>query len=188
MTIYLGAHTDDIELGCGGSIVKDSYGFTFTCTSAFRHLLPEMLNSFKVLGINHDTKIRQDFQHRNIDRQMLLDELIKIRDKYNPTTVFTHSSFDTHQDHQVIHNETLRAFKHCNIIGYQLPWNDLKGSKYTYYKGIDLKKKQEALKCYKSQRNRTYFNGKYQASLAMVAGQECGKKFAEKFEVIRWID
>jgi LmbE family N-acetylglucosaminyl deacetylase len=192
MILCLGAHPDDIELGLGGYLAqskKQRVGVVFTCQSAFRHLLPEMTKSWSILNINYDHNNRQDFSHRNIDRQKLLDELLILNEKYKPEIVFTHSSFDTHQDHKVVYHETVRAFKKTCILGYQLPWNDVNGSKYTYYKRIGDKAfndKLDALKCYESQQNKTYFSEQYQEAIAMVNGVECGEKLAEKFEVIRW--
>jgi LmbE family N-acetylglucosaminyl deacetylase len=194
MILCLGAHPDDIELGLGGYLAqskKQRVGVTFTCQSAFRHLLPEMLTSWNLLDLNFDHNNLQDFKHREFNRQNLLDSLIELREKYKPEIVFTHSSFDTHQDHKIVHEETVRAFKKTTILGYQLPWNDLNGSKYTYYKKIGpaaFNCKLEALKCYESQKERTYFTDEYQEAILMVNGIECGEKMAEKFEVIRYIE
>lgn len=194
MVLFLGAHTDDIELGCGGYIAstkKEIVGVTFTCHSAFRHLLPEMVSSFNILNIKYDANNRQDFKHRDIDRQALLDEMITLREKYKPEIVFTHSSFDKHQDHKVVHDESVRAFKHSKLLGYQLGWNDVYGSKYTFYRGVSdraFNMKLDALACYKSQQDRTYFTDRYQESVMMVNGVESGNKLAEKFEVIRWVE
>jgi LmbE family N-acetylglucosaminyl deacetylase len=193
MILCLGAHPDDIELGAGGTIAlgeKEVVGITFTCQSAFKHLLPEMLNSWKILGIKYVPEFDQNHKHRDLDRQAILDTMIRIREHFKPEVVLTHSSFDTHQDHKVIHEETARAFKHSTILGYCLPWNDINGSSYRHFEKLPaevVKRKFAALCEYKSQSERTYFNLEYQKALLLVNGQQCGSRFAEKFEVIRQI-
>ena len=193
MILFLGAHPDDIELGCGGSVSKtedDKIGVTFTCQSDFKHMKEEMLNSWKILGLQYK-EVKQDFKHRQFDRQELLDTLITLRDEYKPRLVLTHSSFDIHQDHRVIHEETVRAFKHVSILGYNLEWNNVGQNNFPFYVTLtadNVNAKIQSLACYKSQWNRTYFDSAYQRAQLIVNGQQCGSTWAEKFEVIRWIE
>ena len=55
-----------------------------------------------------------------------MEELIAFRKKIGQVNmVVLPSSNDIHQDHQVIHQEGIRAFKHSRILGYELVWNNL---------------------------------------------------------------
>ena len=56
-----------------------------------------------------------DFPVRNFQehRQAILDKLIQLKMNLNP--IWLPNSDDVHQDHQVIHQEGIRAFKHCCI-------------------------------------------------------------------------
>ena len=192
MILCIGAHPDDIELGLGGllaSTSEEKVGICLTLNSGFRNMIPELVESWNILGVKR-SGLREDFKHRDLERQAVLDLLIQAGKIYKPDVVFTHSSFDTHQDHKVVHEETVRAFKHKKIMGYQLPWNDVYGSRYNYYRPMhdeSFANKLKVLQCYKSQSERTYFAPQYQEAIAMVNGIECGVKRAEKFEVIRWI-
>ena len=51
--------------------------------------------------------------------------LIQLRNDIQPDLVVIPCSQDVHQDHQTIHNEAVRAFRHISIIGYELIWNNL---------------------------------------------------------------
>lgn len=194
MILCLGAHTDDQELGAGATLAgidDEKVGFTFTCHSAFSHLLPEMTAAWDILNIKYMPHLDQNFKHRDFNRQQVLDTLITLRDTFKPTIVFTHSSFDCHPDHKVVYEETVRAFKHSTILGYNLEWNNVTGSNFRCYKAVpysSVQKKLNALKCYESQQHRTYFDPEYQKAQLIINGQQIDTYYAEKFEVIRWVE
>ena len=133
-------HTDDVELGCGATLARcleDEAGVHVAAFSTARQSLPE--------GMEVDTLKRSfmrrwgimifriihlhlfDFQVRRLHdkRQEVLDQLVDLKNKIDPDIIFTPSSNDQHQDHQVVNRETLRAFKSKTILGYELPWNNL---------------------------------------------------------------
>jgi len=193
MILFLSAHPDDAELGAGATIsgMKDKIGFCLTAHSAFKHLLPEMLKAWQVLGIEYLIQWDQGFKHREFDRQQVLDTFIRLRDYYRPALVFTHSSFDCHPDHKVVYEESIRAFKHSTILGYDLPWNNVTGSDFRYYRKVnvhEVQKKRQALKCYESQAHRTYFEPEFQRAQMVMNGQACNSLYAERFELIRYVD
>lgn len=197
--LCVGAHPDDPDLGCGGVISKLTtsknntvFGYVATRNSArFMKLgmRGELREAWKVLGIR-EVEASQNHKPREFDRQKLLDELIKVRDDVKPDLVLTHSSGEVHQDHSIVHDESKRAFKHSSILGYSFGWNQLTGTdNRAFYslKEVDVKNKLDALKCYRSQGHRPYFNEDYQRSLLISNGLMVNKQYAESFEVIRWI-
>jgi LmbE family N-acetylglucosaminyl deacetylase len=120
-------------------------------------------------------------------RQAILEELIRINKAWEPQTVFVPAEHDVHQDHQVIYAEGLRAFKNCNLLGYELPWNNVRFSP-TYFEKVsenDLLLKQKSLQEYKSQAARSYMQPDFIKSLATVRGIQGSTKFAEAFELYR---
>jgi len=115
--------------------------------------------------------------------------LIEIRDDIKPDIIFTPSSFDTHQDHQTVREETLRAFKECTILGYEQPWNNITFNTLAFIPLNDehIERKIDALKCYEIQKYRKYLNPEFIRGLAQTRGTQINEKYAEAFEVIRWV-
>ena len=103
--------------------------------------------------------------------------------------VFLPAASDVHQDHHVVHQEGLRAFKNTTLAGYELPWNNYSFSTNFFIKlsEEDVAKKIDALKHYKSQSHRPYMKEEFVRSLATIRGVQCGNKFAEAFEIYRLI-
>lgn len=192
--LCVGSHPDDVELGCGGTVSRlkrEKYGYVPTLNSQrfiSLGMKKELRKAWDILGIKQ-TSLPQDHQGRDFDRQKILDDLILLRNEIKPNLVITHGANDVHQDHKVLHEESVRAFKHSSILGYTFPWNELCNN-YTYFSELSAKEvetKLKALACYKTQKHRPYFNEDYQRSLLISNGLRINKPFAEAFEVIRWI-
>ena len=96
---------------------------------------------------------------------------------------------DLHQDHSIIAMEGLRAFKKTSILGYEIPWNNMnfRTQCFITFSEEYLDKKLNALKCYRSQMGRHYASEQFVRSLALTRGIQIGARYAEVFEVIRWI-
>lgn len=202
--LVLAPHTDDGELGCGGTISKltldnaDVYYMVFSvCTRSLPEglkpntLTEEVTQATKKLGIPNENLIIHDYDVRvfNEYRQNILDDMIKFRNEHNPSLIFLPSRSDIHQDHEVITNEGVRAFKKSNILGYEMPWNNLTfdTSCFSILDKKHLETKIDALNEYNSQKNRPYFNEDFIRSLAITRGTQIGSTYAEAFEVIRMI-
>ncbi|MFN7591899.1 MAG: PIG-L deacetylase family protein [Bacteroidota bacterium] len=202
--LVLAPHTDDGELGCGGTIAKfiesgkDVYyvAFSLCRKSLGEGLAPDTLEkevkaATMVLGISQKNLHLYDYDVRNFyaNRQEILEDMVRLKKEINPTLVLTPCSTDLHQDHQVIHNESLRAFKDVSIIGYELPWNNLsiKTNFFIKLEERHVMRKVEALKEYKSQSHRPYCNENFLRSLATARGVQTGAAFAEAYEVLKFI-
>jgi len=204
--LIISPHTDDAELGCGGSIAKfvemgkDVHLLAFSLaeksipegfeTNSTKN---EMIEACKILGLKENNLKILDFETRVFPqhRQEILDDLIKIRNEINPEIVMVPSLKDTHQDHQVVTNESLRAFKKSSlsIYGYEQPWNCFTFDTNTFVELEEhhIEKKIEALKQYRSQSIKEYFDNEFIKGLARTRGVTIGKKYAESFEVIKQI-
>ena len=124
-------------------------------------------------------------------RQEILDRLVKVRNNYKPNLVIGPSIHDFHQDHQVVANEMIRAFKtHASIICYELPWNYIEFNTQLFVELNEnhISSKVEILQFYKSQMEmyRQYFSDEYARGLASVRGTQIRARYAEAFEVVRW--
>ena len=106
-----------------------------------------------------------------------------------PTLVFMPSFNDLHQDHHIIAQEGIRAFKKTTILAYEMPWNNITFSTQLFIKlqkkHIDIKI--SALKQYQSQSEKAYANEDFVRSLARTRGVSIDADFAESFEVVRWV-
>lgn len=202
--LVLAPHTDDGELGCGGTIARycregrEVYYVAFSiCTRSLPEglapdtLAKEVAAATKVLGIPSENLILYDYDVRRFKefRQDILEEMVKIGRQLKPDLVFVPSPTDIHQDHQVISEEGLRAFKNTTVLGYEMPWNNLSFNtrSFSILSDEDVTTKVEALKAYKSQAHRSYINENFIRSLATTRGVQIGATWAEAFEVIRFI-
>jgi LmbE family N-acetylglucosaminyl deacetylase len=202
--LILAPHIDDGEFGCGGSISrwvgegKDVYYVAF---SSARKSIPqgmpknilekEVQEATQILGIPTGNLILFKYPVREFPsyRQQILEDMIRLGNELNPELVLLPSTNDTHQDHQTISQEGFRAFKKISMVGYEMPYNNLNFSTNLFV-GLEeehLRKKVQALKCYKSQAHRAYATPDFIKSLASVRGTQIGIKYAEAFEVIRWV-
>ncbi len=203
--LVLAPHTDDGELGCGGSIAKycaEGKEVHYASFSLCRKSLPEGFPedtlekecraATQELGIKPARLHFFDFEVREFDanRQPILEELVILSKTIQPGLVFIPSSSDNHQDHQVIHTEALRAFKNCSVLGYELPWNhsSFRSTHFIRLSGEDIPKKIKAISAYQSQSHRNYMQEDFIRSLAKVRGVQCGSEYAEAFEVYRMIE
>lgn len=200
--LVLAPHTDDGELGAGGFLSKlamNGANISYVAFSSAAESLPkgyakdtlvkEVKLATSVLGVS-DVVVK-DYPVRNFDvhRQAILDDLIKIRKENNFDLVLIPSTSDVHQDHQVIMQEGIRAFKNTTILGYELIWNsfDFKNHLYVKLDEADVMAKVNALQKYASQAHRPYMSEEFVRSLAYTRGLQVNHKYAECFEVIRWV-
>lgn len=198
-------HTDDGEIGCGGTIVRYIeeghrvfyVAFSIARTSAVQNGFPENVLEIEVkkatdvLGIPQNQLILFDFPVRKFPefRQDILEEMIKLRKQIQPDVIFVPSTNDIHQDHQVVAKEGLRAFKKHTILGYEEPWNNIvfESRSFVVLEKRHIEKKIEALKCYESQRHRTYLTERAVWGISELRGTQLEGGYAESFEVLRWI-
>jgi LmbE family N-acetylglucosaminyl deacetylase len=202
--LVLSPHTDDAELGCGGTIsrlIREGHTVSVAIFSLCDDSLPagfqpgtlrrECTNSLTSLGVLEENIFFYDYLVRvfNYSRQLILDDLIKLKKKINPEQVFIPSVDDYHQDHKTIADEGVRCFKNnCSILSYELIWNNTGFKNQVYYDLTedDIKNKIAALANYETQKHRIYFQNNFIESLATVRGAQNGIRYAEVFEVIRY--
>lgn len=206
--LLLSPHTDDIELGCGGSLIKfieeNIHEFHWMVFSTAEDSLPKKLPKntltcefeevLEDIGIPRKCADIFRFPVRNLQdhRQEVLDELIKKRDEFEPDLVIGPSMNDFHQDHSVVAHEMIRAFKSTSsIISYELPWNHVvfNTQMFVKLKKHHIERKYRVLRNYRSQleKERNYFSKEFIFGHAKMRGIQCNADYAEAFEVIRWV-
>jgi LmbE family N-acetylglucosaminyl deacetylase len=203
--LFLSPHTDDVELGSGGtlekfrengnnimiivfsegSIYNSDDGGKSTLKKEFKRTMKEaMIQNYKILNF----KIRE----LGYSRQEILEELVKVNDSFFPDLVVGPSLNDFHQDHQTIASEMVRAFKtEASIICYEMPWNHISFNTQLFVRleKKHIERKLSLLNHYKSQlkMKRPYFSSEFIYGLAKTRGVQCNSEYAEAFEVLRWI-
>jgi len=197
--LCLAPHADDAEISSGGTISRflreGKEVFVIVFSEAFdaqEHArLGEFYQATSELGIPKKNLFVYNFKDRELskDRQDILEIMLEIKTLVNPDLVLLPSPEDIHQDHQVVSQEGLRAFKDISIFGYEYPWNLLvfRTTCFVKLKGEDLERKIKALAQYKSQQYRNYFNPEVIKGWALTRGVACKTKYAESFEVLRLI-
>ena len=202
--LVLAPHTDDGELGCGGTMARLAeagcevryVAFSITTRSLPPGFEPDTLArevraATAELGIPESCLTVHDFDVRTFPerRQDILELLVALWEEWRPEVVFQPSHHDVHQDHQVVAAEGLRAFKRTTVLGYEIPWNnfDFAYGAYVALERSHLERKAAALARYSSQQHRRYADPEYLWALARTHGINVNREYAEVFQVYRLV-
>ena len=206
--LAIGAHLDDIEIACGGTLAKATQarhtvkvlimsksGYTNNDGKIQRSdelAVEEGVNALHTLGIT-DIDIL-DFPTKDIpfcsDVVHAIDLVIA---DFDPDIIFTHHPFDTHQAHEGVSKATIAASRRKNTVFFYEPITP-SGRSYVAFKPhlyVDIEptldKKIESLKCHTSEYNKFGAEDWIEGVRCRSGfrGYEIGKKFAEAFEILR---
>ena len=195
--LFLGAHPDDIEIGCGAflhNIVEQTEVLCVTLSDNqknpdLKNVKTEHHHALAVLGITPEKIVFGPFTTRVFPdaRQEILEYFLQLRRDFNPDLIFVHSKQDVHQDHLTMTDEALRAFRGITVLGF-----DVVRSSYGFFPHFlvevteeDVNKKIEALACYETYRDRYYFNSEVTRSIMIRHGALAERPFAEGFDILR---
>ena len=195
--IFIGAHPDDIELGCGALIANIQSKTDVHCVTLsdnqknpqLTNLVEEHYNSMSILGLKRDQVILGQFETRRFpeQRQDILEFMLALRKDLQPDMVFVHSAADLHQDHGAITQEALRAFRGISIFGF-----DVIRSSHGFFPTFllevepeDVEKKIKSLAAYKTYQDKYYFSPELTRSILIRNGAICERPFAEGFDMMR---
>ena len=204
--LAVGAHADDVEIGCGGAVAThvekgDTVILLIMAESSYTDYKGQVLrsidegtneeeNAAKILGAK---LINMGFKTKSVPYSSeSVESINKVIDDYNIDTIYTHWYHDTHQDHKRTTQSVLSAGRYIpNILMYEPEYpagRSYLGFRNQYYVDITptFKVKMDALKCHESQVKKygDAFLGAVGAR-AMHRGYEVGSKYAECFEVVR---
>lgn len=202
--LVMSPHTDDAELGCGGTMARwiDEGAEIFTAAfSTAETSLPPGSKPYRLkdechlaldeIGVPRDNRFIYDFPVRELGyhRQEVLEEMVRLAREVQPEVVLVPSGSDLHQDHSVVYHESVRAFRNFTMMGYELPWNHITFSTQAFVvlDEAHLRRKWAALTKYESQLEmaRPYFRYDFIESMARVRGVQVNAAFAEAYEAIR---
>ena len=194
---FIGAHPDDIELGCGALIARIAEKADVRCVTfsnnqknpLLKNLVEEHYASMQTLGVPRERVDLLDFETRRFQehRQEILETMISILRTDDPDIVFVHTKSDVHQDHGVLTQEALRAFRGRTVLGF-----DVIRSSYGFFPDFlvgvgeeDVQKKLDALACYKTYAEKYYFSPDITRATLIRNGAICERPYAEGFDILR---
>lgn len=195
--LCLGAHCDDIEIGCGGALLHllDTYEnihitwVLFTSTPARKIEAENGAKLFAEKAANLDIRIfdlRDGFlPYSGTEVKELFEEVKKTTPI--PDVIFTHYRNDLHQDHRKVSELTWNTFRNHLIFEYEIPkWDGDIGIPNTFFplsEEICKKKIAYLQQVYNSQQQKKWFTDDLFSSLMRIRGMECNSasNFAEAF-------
>lgn len=206
--LAIGAHFDDVELGCGGALARhvangDAVYVYIATVSGFVNqygqsvrgndvALAEAKKAMLVIGTNE--MICGKFKTLEVEFVDSLNvDIIKIVQEKQIDCVYTHWTGDIHHDHQAVARASLHSCRHVQkLLMYRSNWYhstmEFRGNFYvdiTQYWDI----KENAIRSHVSEMDRTgekWIN--FFKNEAENAGQRIGVKYAEVFEVVKWLE
>ncbi|MBI5637161.1 MAG: PIG-L family deacetylase [Nitrospinae bacterium] len=206
--LAIGAHFDDVELGCGGALAKHAQngdnvyvyvatvsGFTNQYNQTVRSseiALGEARVAMKILGVIE--MVCGKFKTLDVEFVDELNiEILKIVQEKKIDKVYAHWVGDIHHDHQAVAKASLHSCRHVpRMLMYRSNWYhstmEFRGNFY-----VDITKqwevKERAIQSHASEMYRTsskwvgFFKNE-----AENAGQRIGVNYAEVFEVVKWLE
>ncbi len=206
--LAVGAHLDDIEIACGGTLAKAvEYGHDVKVLIMSRSgytnkegmvqrsdevAVREGTAALYTLGIS-DVEIL-DFETKDIPfRSDVVNAIDVCMSAYDPDIIFTHHPFDTHQAHEGVSKASIAAARRKNTVFFYEPITPSGRSyvafKPTLYVDIEstLEKKIASLKCHTTEYNKFGAEDWIEGVRCRCGfrGYEIGKKYAEAFEILR---
>lgn len=194
--LCLGAHSDDIEIGCGGTILKLLQDYSNTTITWAVFSTPGERNAEAQKSASHflqDGKRRQiilkDFRDGFFpyDGAAIKECFEQLKLNVSPDLIFTHYRQDLHQDHRLIGELTWNTFRdHC-ILEYEIPKYDGDLGAPDVFVPLDekicAKKIELLLRHFQTQRNRRWFTEDTFRALMRLRGVEsqAQEEYAEAF-------
>ena len=194
--LCLGAHCDDIEIGCGGAILKfvgtmkEVYIYWVVFSSDGRRG-KEALKSAKDFLFDVKKKKIEINRFRNgffpYHGAEIKEYFEKLKQIFRPDIIFTHYRNDLHQDHRFINELTWNTFRDHLILEYEIPKFDGDLGSPNFFIHLDKilckAKTGKVLKYFKSQYEKEWFTEDTFLSLLRLRGVESNapKKYAEGF-------
>ena len=196
--LAIGAHPDDIELGCGGMLIKAARGgheidmYTLTRGGASgdpNERSRELRRSAQFIGAKHLWIDNFEDSKLSISND-LINHIEYFINKSNPDLILMHSQGDIHHDHRAIASATLEAARfNSNVLSYEIPLTRHFDPKIFYDISDVVYEKVELIEIFWSQQNKLYLKSNAIKGLAeyraLQSRLNTGVKYAEAFEALK---
>jgi LmbE family N-acetylglucosaminyl deacetylase len=191
--LCLGAHCDDIEIGCGGTVLALAGRAAdlvvrwevFTSTPARRREARACAERF-LRGVRAEVTVHA-YRDAFLPYEPRVKEAFEVLKAFEPDLILTHFRGDAHQDHRVVGELTWNTFRHHLILEYEIPKYDGDLGAPSVFVPLDPAvaedKVRHILECYKSQAGRPWFSRDVFMSLMRLRALEAhaGTDAAEAF-------
>ena len=184
--LFLGAHSDDIEIGCGGTILRlveeyPNLKVTWVVFGASGTRIDEAQKSAELFlsNITEKSIIIKSFRdgYFPYNGTEIKDCFEELKQQLNPDLIFTHYRNDLHQDHRLIEELTWNTWRNHLILEYEIPKYDGDVGNPNFFVPLNDKircKKVDLLtKYFQSQANKHWFTPETFNSLMCLRGIEC---------------
>lgn len=192
--LLLGAHSDDIEIGCGGTVLSltksnPDLEIRWIVFSAESDRAREARTSAR-LFLKEAGVAKVVLKHFKTSFFPTQEETIKryfetLKRSFRPDIVFTHYREDRHQDHRLLSDLTWNTFRDHFILEYEIPKYD--GDLGTPNLFVPLResvcrqKVQNLCRSFRSQEDKHWFSEDTFLGLMRLRGVECASRYAEAF-------
>jgi LmbE family N-acetylglucosaminyl deacetylase len=192
--LCLGAHSDDIEIGCGGTILQLTSAYPAASVCWIVCSASDTRKDEAHTGAN--LFLERASEKRVVVKQFresffpyagepLKEFFEEIKSGLDPDLVFTHYRHDLHQDHKVVSDLTWNTFRRALILEYEIPkWDGDLGVPNCYVQLSEalVERKIDAIcATFKSQQTRPWFTADTFRALMRLRGVESNVPFAEAF-------
>ncbi|RJP64843.1 MAG: PIG-L family deacetylase [Comamonadaceae bacterium] len=194
--LFIGAHCDDIEIGCGGTVIEllkrhphASVHWVVLSSGAQRR--PEALRAAQALlrGVRDKVVCIEDFRGSYFPSEMpaIKEYFETLKVSARPDVVFTHCRDDLHQDHRITGELTWNTFRDHLILEYEIPkYDGGLGSPSVFVpvsKAAVQRKVNLLMRTFKTQLQRTWFTPETFEAIMRLRGIECNAPsgYAEAF-------
>jgi len=200
--LALGAHCDDIEIGCGGTLLKlfEQYPINHIKWVVFasnEQRKQEAIDSAEAFlkGIDNKEIIVLDYKDAFLEQSKFEIKAFfeTIKKGFDPDLVFTHYRDDRHQDHRLLSDLAWNTFRSHLILEYEIPKydGDLGIPNCFFHLSSDIanKKVDILLDSFISQQGKHWFDKETFLSLMRIRGMEsaAAEKYSEAFHVRKFI-
>jgi len=194
--LCLGAHSDDIEIGCGGTVLRlvqeepdTDMRWVVLCATGQRAVEAETSASQFLSDAKRKRIIVKDFEdgflpYQGAEVKGFFEELKK---DYSPDLIFTHYRHDLHQDHRLVSELTWNTFRDHLVLEYEIfKYDGDIGNPnfYVHLSEVNCRRKIEYIvKSFKSQRSKLWFTEDAFYSILRLRGIESNSpnRYAEGF-------
>ncbi|MFD1212190.1 PIG-L deacetylase family protein [Arthrobacter sp. GCM10027362] len=194
--LAIGAHPDDLELACGGTLAKfidsghEVNGLIMSDGRVGGDVGERSKEAHRGAAFMGLTSIRHfDFTDTRLAEhgQEMVNAIEEAIRRFNPDIILTHSKHDQHQDHQAVHDATLRAARqHHSILCYESPsaTRDFNPSVFIDIEDY-VEAKVRAVQVHRDQAGKPYMTPARVRGVAAFRGSQAKRAAAEGYEPVR---